>query len=45
MVYRYEGESDPVDQVSVYGLEPKTGKKGMLTTATPHSQTNRLQSY
>jgi hypothetical protein len=32
MVYRYEGESDPADQVSVYGLETNTGKKGILIT-------------
>lgn len=32
MVYRYEGNSDPADEASVYGLESKTGLKGILVT-------------
>jgi hypothetical protein len=31
-VYRYEGDSDPADEASVYGLESKTGLKGILIT-------------
>jgi len=29
-VYRYEGESDPADEATVYGIESKSGKKGIL---------------
>ncbi|MEO8086936.1 MAG: hypothetical protein ABI763_08960 [Bacteroidota bacterium] len=29
-VYRYEGESDPADEATVYGIESKNGKKGIL---------------
>ena len=29
---RYEGNSDPADEASVYGLESKTGLKGILIT-------------
>ncbi len=31
-VCRYEGNSDPADEASVYGLESKTGLKGILIT-------------
>ena len=31
-VFRYEGNSDPADEASVYGLESKTGLKGILIT-------------
>ena len=31
-VSRYEGNSDPADEASVYGLESNTGLKGMLIT-------------
>ena len=31
-VSRYEGNSDPADEASVYGLESKTGIKGILIT-------------
>ncbi len=30
--FRYEGESDPADEASVYGLESRTGLKGILVT-------------
>jgi hypothetical protein len=30
--YRYEGNSDPGDEASVYGLESTTGLKGILVT-------------
>ncbi|MDQ3141721.1 MAG: hypothetical protein M3Q56_05680 [Bacteroidota bacterium] len=29
-VYRYEGNSDPADEATVYGIESKTGLKGIL---------------
>ena len=31
-VSRYEGNSDPADEASVYGVESKTGLKGILIT-------------
>ena len=31
-VFRYEGNSDPADEASVYGLESKRGLKGILIT-------------
>jgi hypothetical protein len=29
-VYRYEGNSDPGDEATVYGIESHSGKKGIL---------------
>ena len=29
-LYRYEGDSDPADEATVYGLESKNGLKGVL---------------
>ncbi|MDP3555987.1 MAG: hypothetical protein Q8T03_01360 [Bacteroidota bacterium] len=31
-VYRYEGNSDPADQATLYAIESKTGLKGVLLT-------------
>lgn len=31
-VYRYEGNSDPADEATVYAIESKTGLKGILVT-------------
>lgn len=31
-VYRYEGNSDPADEATVYAIESKTGIKGVLVT-------------
>jgi cytochrome c peroxidase len=31
-VYRYEGNSDPADEASVYALRSKTGHQGVLVT-------------
>ena len=31
-VYRYEGDSDPADEATVYGIKSKTGMKGILVT-------------
>ncbi len=30
VIYRYEGDSDPADEATVYGLESKSGLKGIL---------------
>jgi hypothetical protein len=30
--YRYEGNSDPADEATVYGIESNTGLKGILVT-------------
>lgn len=31
-VYRYEGDTDPADEATVYALESKFGTKGILVT-------------
>lgn len=31
-VYRYEGDTDPADEATVYGIASKTGLKGVLVT-------------
>jgi hypothetical protein len=31
-VYRYEGNTDPADEATVYAIESKTGLKGVLVT-------------
>ncbi len=31
-IYRYEGESDPGDEATVYGIESHSGIKGILVT-------------
>ncbi len=31
-VYRYEGNSDPGDEATVYAIQSKTGVKGVLVT-------------
>lgn len=31
-VYRYEGQTDPADEATVYGIESATGIKGVLVT-------------
>ncbi len=36
-VYHYEGNSDPGDEATVYGIESKTGLKGILVTGDPAS--------
>jgi len=32
VVFRYEGNTDPADEATVYGLESKSGLKGILIT-------------
>jgi hypothetical protein len=31
-IYRYEGDSDPADEATVYGIESTSGLKGILVT-------------
>lgn len=31
-VYRYEGQTDPADEATVYAIQSKTGIKGILVT-------------
>jgi hypothetical protein len=31
-VYRYEGDTDPADEATVYGIESHKGEKGVLVT-------------
>ncbi|CAN5445472.1 hypothetical protein BH09BAC4_BH09BAC4_39300 [soil metagenome] len=31
-IYRYEGDSDPADEASVYAIQSNTGIKGILVT-------------
>lgn len=31
-VYRYEGDTDPADEASVYAIQSKSGLKGILVT-------------
>ncbi|NRT10518.1 hypothetical protein [Flavobacterium sp. 14A] len=31
-VYRYEGETDPGDEATVYGIKCSTGRKGVFVT-------------
>lgn len=32
-VYRYEGDTDPSEEATVYGIESKSGLKGILVTS------------
>jgi len=32
-VYRYEGDTDPADEATVYAIESTTGSKGVLVTS------------
>lgn len=32
-IYRYEGESDPADEVIIYAIESINGEKGIFVTA------------
>lgn len=31
-IYRYEGDTDPADEATVYGIQSKTGMRGILVT-------------
>ena len=39
-VYRYEGESDPADESSVYAILTKTGLKGILVMGYGNNSDN-----
>jgi len=44
-VYRYEGNSDPGDEATVYGIATKSGVKGVLVTnygASPEGMTEEM---
>lgn len=32
-IYRYEGQSDPGDEATVYGIQSKTGEKGVFVVS------------
>ena len=32
LVYRYEGDTDPADEATVYGIQSTSGLKGVLVT-------------
>jgi len=32
-IYRYEGESDPGDEATVYGIKSKSGEKGVFVVS------------
>lgn len=32
-IYRYEGESDPADEATVYGIKSKDGEKGVFVAS------------
>ncbi len=38
-IYFYEGESDPGEEATVYGIESKTGIKGILVTGKERDET------
>ena len=42
--YRYEGNSDPADEATVYGIESKTGLKGILVTGYGISSDNNVST-
>lgn len=39
-VYRYEGDTDPADEATVYGIKSKSGVKGILVTGFGTSMDN-----
>jgi len=39
-VYRYEGDSSPDEEATVYGVESKSGKKGVFVTGFAASSTD-----
>ena len=41
-VYRYEGNTDPADEASVYALQSKTGVKGVYVTGYGASPDNLI---
>lgn len=41
-VYRYEGNTDPADEATVYALESKAGVKGVLVNAYGSASVNEI---
>lgn len=41
-VYHYEGDSDPSDEASVYGIESKSGVKGILVVGSGLNLSSRM---
>jgi hypothetical protein len=41
-VYHYEGNSDPSDEASVYGIESKSGTKGILVVGSGLDLSTRM---
>ncbi|MGG9970293.1 hypothetical protein ACQ33O_00750 [Ferruginibacter sp. SUN002] len=41
-IYRYEGDSDPADEATVYGIQSKSGIKGILVTGFGNSSDNSM---
>jgi hypothetical protein len=41
-VYHYEGDSDPSDEASVYGIESKSGVKGILVVGSGLDLSSRM---
>ena len=41
-VYRYEGDSDPADEATVYGIQSKSGLKGVLVKGYGSSLDNAM---
>ncbi len=39
-VYRYEGDSDPADEATVYGIQSTSGIKGILVSGYGESSDN-----
>lgn len=42
-IYFYEGESDPGDEATVYGIESSTGLKGVLVTGDETDEDNNTK--
>lgn len=40
-IYRYEGESDPGDEATVYGIKSQTGEKGVFVSGSSENTAAR----
>ena len=43
-IYRYEGETDPGDEATVFGIKSSTGEKGVFVTGLADRKSTRLNS-
>lgn len=41
-VYHYEGNSDPSDEATVYGIQSKSGEKGILVVGAGQDLSSRM---